>query len=270
MAKEYQSILLEDLRIRWPGFVIRRVALNQHMPRVERLGEHLHRFSQLLVYLRGAGVQHLGGREVRVGRGTVLVVPAGVSHRFEKTRSLRPVCLVLDFEVESLPPWRPFATLGARDLALVERWLLALRELQGGREVSSVQVAAVILRLLARLEAALSVERPVSRGPHAAAVEAAVRRMGWSEVRPGRVAGALGRSLDHLNRQLQAERGVTVGGFLQEMRLARAQELLRETDIGIGAVGDAIGMPDQNYFARWFRKKTGQSPTRWRVAMRPS
>lgn len=51
MPKEFQPILLENLQIRWSGFRIRRIALNQHMPRVERLGEHVHRHSQILLYL---------------------------------------------------------------------------------------------------------------------------------------------------------------------------------------------------------------------------
>ena len=37
MPKEFSPILLENLQIRWSGFRVRRVALNQHMPRVERL-----------------------------------------------------------------------------------------------------------------------------------------------------------------------------------------------------------------------------------------
>ena len=38
MSDEMQPILLEDLKIALPGIVLRRVALNRHMPRVEKLG----------------------------------------------------------------------------------------------------------------------------------------------------------------------------------------------------------------------------------------
>ena len=36
----------------------------------------------------------------------------------------------------------------------------------------------------------------------------------------------------------------------------------------IGDIATLVGMDDQNYFTRWFRKQTGQTPSRWRAAMR--
>jgi AraC family transcriptional regulator, transcriptional activator of pobA len=268
-SKEFQPILLEDLKIRWPGFAIRRVALNQHMPRVEKLGEHVHRFSQILLYLRGTGVQHLGMRSLPVDRGSVLVIPPGQAHRFEKTRAVRPICLAIDFETVEPVTWTGHAVLGARDLALVERWLLSLHEQRGRRDDYSIQTAALILRLLSRLERAVngSDERG-SDGPVAASVRSVATRHGLAALTPGAVATSLGRTLDHLNRQLQAEGGTTVGGVLNRLRLDEATRLLRGSDRGIGEIAAAIGMDDQNYFTRWFRKQTGQTPTRWRAAMR--
>ena len=49
MSKELQSILLEDFEITVPGFRLRRLALNQHMPRVEKLSEHVHDWFQALL-----------------------------------------------------------------------------------------------------------------------------------------------------------------------------------------------------------------------------
>ncbi len=270
MHREFHPILLENLKIRWSGFAIRRVALNQHMPRVERLGEHVHRFAQMLVYLRGSGVQHLGGRSVPVGRGSVLVIPPGQAHRFEKSRPVRPICLAIDFETTEVIPWRESAVLGARDLALVERWLLSLNEQRRRTDAFSIQTAALILRLLACLEGAVSEADTRERGgPVAASVWAVVAQLGLPGLTPGEVAQALARSLDHLNRQLQVEMGTTVGGLLQRMRFEEAARALRETDRPIGEIAAGIGMDDQNYFARWFRQQTGQTPTHWRAAMRP-
>jgi len=270
MAKEFQSVLLEDLKIRWPGFAIRRVALNQHMPRVEKLGEHVHRHSQLLLYLRGAGIQHLAGETVPVGRGSVLVIPPGRPHRFEKTRAVRPICLVIDFETVEPPTWREVGVLGARDLALVERWLVSLHEQHLRADEFSIQTATLILRLVASLETALgSGNHSESVGPFSASVRKVAKREGLAGLTPGKVARSLKRTLDHLNRQLQTEIGTTVGGLLNRLRLEEATRELRTTERSIGEIAAAIGIDDQNYFARWFRKQTGQTPTRWRAAMRP-
>lgn len=270
--KEYQSLLLEDLRIRWPGYAVRRLALNRHMPKVERLGVHSHRHSQILVYLHGAGVQHLGGERVPVERGTVLSISPGMEHRFEKIRSARPVCLVLDLEATEPPLWRTTTTLGERDLAALERWLAGLRSRSrrdGGSADASIETAAGILGLLAMLSRVLAgVEEMRPSGPVAVAVDRLLERSDLRDLSPAWVAGQLGRSLDHLNRRLRAESGTTVGGAIQQARLERSRHLLRTTDEPVGEIAAAVGMPDQNYFARWFRSRTGQTPTHWRAAMR--
>ncbi len=269
MDRPFQPLLLENLRLRWPGFSIRRLALNQHMPRVERLEEHAHRYAQILVYLRGAGLAWLGSRRVPVARGSVLVIPSGLPHHFEKTQRTRPICLVIDFDVEDALPWREVSLLSAHELASVERWLLALHEQGRAVKSAAIQSAALILQLLALLERHLSDRTPShSEGPVTKAVRSLLRHQGLVGWTPGRVAQSLGRSLDHLNRQLRAESGTTLGGLLTTLRLEAATRALRESEQSIGEIASTIGMDDQNYFARWFRQHTGQSPSRWRTAMR--
>jgi len=267
-TREFQPILLEDLRIRWPGFTIRRVALNQHMPRVERLGEHVHRFAQMLLYLRGEGQQHLGGRTLPVGRGTVLVIPPGQPHRFEKTRAVRPICLAIDFETAGPSGWQESATLPPGELARIEHQLVRLHEARRRPDPFSLQSAALVVPLLASLAGAVSGTPPRGGGRVTSQVKSVATRHGFSGLSPGLVAASLGRSLDHLNRRLRAESGITLGGLLNELRLAEATRLLRGSDAEIGTVAEAVGMDDQNYFSRWFRRLTGQTPTRWRSAMR--
>lgn len=269
---EFRPVLLEDLEIRWPGFRIRRVALNQHMPRVERFGEHIHDWYQVLLYLRGSGIQHLGAASVPVARGSLLVIPPGQPHRFEKLTGLRPVCLVLDFESDETLRWRS-SSLATRDLARVERWLVALHQLGPVRSVpgeQAIPVAALLLRLmnLVRSYGTPPVITAIRTGPIEKAVTAVIDRTGLTrDLVPSAVASSLGRSLDHLNRQLRAEAGMTVGDAIQRARRTRCEDLLRHSDWSVGEVGAAVGFDDQNYFARWFRKQTGQSPKRWREVM---
>jgi AraC family L-rhamnose operon transcriptional activator RhaR len=269
MPKEFQPILLENLQIRWSGFRIRRIALNQHMPRVERLSEHVHRYCQALLYLRGSGTQHLGDIAVPVERGSILVIPPGRAHRFEKTRAVRPICLAIDFETVEPVTWREESVLSARDLALVERLLVDLHERHLRPDDFSIQSAALILQILALVQSAVEEHEPRrGHGPVLVSVEKAIVRHGFAGISPGLVADQLGRTLDHLNRQLQDECGMTVGAILSRARLEHCGRLLRTTALTISEIASSIGMDDQNYFARWFRHQTGQTPTRWREAMR--
>ena len=55
--------------------------------------------------------------------------------------------------------------------------------------------------------------------------------------------------------------GRSYGRFIREVRMSRAEELLRSADMSVREVGDAVGYPDQNYFSRLFRSMTGRSPS---------
>jgi AraC family transcriptional regulator, transcriptional activator of pobA len=269
MGREFHPILLENLGIRWSGFRIRRVALNQHMPRVERFSEHVHRYHQVLVYLRGSGVQHLGPEAIPVQRGSVLVIPPGLTHRFEKSRSVRPICLAIDFETPHPVGWHRESVFGARDLAAIERWLVALHSQARLQDPFAIQTAILILRILGRIDLVVGGGRKEERGgPVTASLRKLLERRGIAGITAGQVAVELNRTLDHLNRQLQSETGLSVGRFLSQARLERCCEFLRMGDENIGEIASRVGFDDQNYFTRWFRKQTGQTPTHWRAAMK--
>jgi len=269
MSEELQSILLEDLKITLPGIVLRRIALNRHMPRVEKLSEHVHDFQQILLYLRGEGEQHLDDFVVPVSRGTVLSIPAGRPHRFVKSKAAAPICLAIDFETRNGNDWPDRGNLNRNQLATVESRLFDLNVLQKKKEPSLVAIASRILRILGEIEEALRDESAyLLSGPVYRRVMRVLEQQDLAELSPKSISNELGRSLDHLNRQLGDEVGITVGQALKKMKMERSGKLLRETDASIGEIGSVIGFDDQNYFARWFRKETGQSPTRWREAMR--
>ena len=268
MSKEFQSILLEDLQIRWPGFRIRRVALNQHMPRVERLSEHRHGFAQILLYLRGGGLQHLGDVAITVERGRVLLIPPNTGHRFEKTSHVPPICLALDIDTKEPLSWRTSGVLNSRELSEVERDLVALHGLRKTTDELSIQHATHILQILLRLRDSVVGSAPArTGGPVFSIVSKNISRLGLIGLTPGLVAKEAGRSLDHLNRQLRAECGKTVGELVDQSRITRSGELLRSSNSSIGEIASAVGIDDQNYFSRWFRRQTGQTPSRWREAM---
>ena len=72
-----------------------------------------------------------------------------------------------------------------------------------------------------------------------------------------------GYQRDHLNRLVKKETGLTLGQYRAQLRLAKAKELL-DGGAKIAPTGAAIGLADQGYFARWFRRQTGQTPSAWR------
>ncbi|MEM1442244.1 MAG: helix-turn-helix domain-containing protein [Verrucomicrobiota bacterium] len=267
--KELQSILLENIEISLPGLSVRRVALNQHMPRVEKLSEHCHDYHQWLLYLRGRGEQQIQNRSVEVGRGSVLWIEAGIPHRFIKESEVRPLCLVVDFEATDPGCSSRLGVMSASALADVEKILVEIHEEEQRALTPPLGVAALILQLLSRINDTLTEAKAGSwKGPVVVMIEKIISRSGVETLSPRRIAEACGCTLDHLNRQAKNECGKTVGGLLNESRVKVVTEMLAASSDTIGEIGAKVGMDDQNYFSRWFRKQTGKTPSQWRILHR--
>jgi AraC family L-rhamnose operon transcriptional activator RhaR len=76
------------------------------------------------------------------------------------------------------------------------------------------------------------------------------------------VVSRSGYHRDHLNRLIKKETGLTLGQVRAQKRLVKAKELLSK-GVQVGNAAAMVGMTDQSYFARWFRRQTGQRPSRW-------
>lgn len=61
----------------------------------------------------------------------------------------------------------------------------------------------------------------------------------------------------HLFRQ---ECGVYLSAYVNDLKLAEALDMLRESDNSIGQIAIACGYPDPNHFSTDFKKKYGKTP----------
>jgi len=68
--------------------------------------------------------------------------------------------------------------------------------------------------------------------------------------------------------QFRSATGKSPYAYLLELRLARAKELLRDTDDLVGAVACAVGIDDAARFAHWFTKAAGVAPSVYRARAR--
>ncbi len=80
----------------------------------------------------------------------------------------------------------------------------------------------------------------------------------------GRYAAALGISGVHLNSLCRQLAGASALAIVHERLLLEARRTLSYTQASVGEIADALGFADPAYFARFFRRGTGQSPVNYR------
>ncbi len=59
--------------------------------------------------------------------------------------------------------------------------------------------------------------------------------------------------------------GCGITEYISHCRVSEAKRLLREADDAVSAVAEQVGIPDANYFTRFFKKHTGQTPLQYRA-----
>ena len=68
----------------------------------------------------------------------------------------------------------------------------------------------------------------------------------------------------YLTRLFKEQYGSSIVNYVLSLRISRAKELLRFTDLSIEEIGAQCGISDGNYFSRAFRKIEGISPSEYR------
>ncbi|HSI82287.1 MAG TPA: AraC family transcriptional regulator [Candidatus Methylacidiphilales bacterium] len=67
-----------------------------------------------------------------------------------------------------------------------------------------------------------------------------------------------------LYRAIRRESGMSPKEWRAQQRMSEACRLLKSGTTSVADIAVKIGMPDANYFARFFRKRTGLTPRDWR------
>lgn len=87
---------------------------------------------------------------------------------------------------------------------------------------------------------------------------------------PGSISGyadEIGISENYLSRLVKQSTGRTVMAWVDIVRIQRAKKLLAMTSLSIIDIAASIGMDDQSYFSRLFKKETGVTPSAFRKMM---
>ena len=191
----------------------------------------------------------------RARAGDLFVIPAKTPHGFSVAGHSRPLCLVLDYELEGSSRVRA-AHRTLSPATLNELHTLLSRLPRKGRLTLGdyPAILAVVARLLEH--------SPATPAPAPGLFE----KLRNHVLTPGPlsvIARELGYHPDHLSRKLKRESGLGLQALRDRVRLETAQTALR-SESTIAEAATRAGFDDPNYFARWFRQQTGRTPSAWR------
>jgi AraC family L-rhamnose operon transcriptional activator RhaR len=264
----FPSLVENDADIRLAGLVhIRAFALYRRHPISLEVECDLRRRCHAILYLRGVGNQVIANSDTSVEPGLFVILPAGQPLSFHPTITRMPLCLTVDFDLEETQPRLPVISKITRSELTQTRQQLAylIRLQQQAGVVYRWESSALILHMLIMLLRTAGWVERVPQLPNGRRVSA-MHRMLFTlapETPLRQVVLRSGYQQDHLNRLVKRETGLSLGQFRIQRRLAKAKELLSRGGL-VANVSDAVGLFDQSYFARWFRRQTGMSPTRWK------
>ena len=101
-----------------------------------------------------------------------------------------------------------------------------------------------------------------------AAIPEKFLNMVFDAVRPpvgvAEYAVELGVTPNYLNKTVKQHTHRTAIDWIEIARINLAKQLLKDRSVPIGDVAGLVGLPDQSYFARFFKKKTGLTPSDFR------
>lgn len=93
--------------------------------------------------------------------------------------------------------------------------------------------------------------------------EAVFRHLEKNNFQPapiGEVAKSCRMSVNHFIRMFKAETGETPARFIAGVRMKRAMELMRHSEMNLTGIAMTLGFPDLYSFSKAFKRSTGQTP----------
>lgn len=248
-----------------------------------------HRHDDLEFNLSPGGLDYLvDGREVHIpprtlalfwaarphqlvtdaSRGLVswLTVPLGIVLGWRLPGTVVPRLLAGGF---ALVPAEAGLDLGGR----VGVWAAELAEGGEARRAASAEIEGFVRRAALAASEPGDAESAVSTGgglrPDAAAMAAWISEHASDDVRVDDVARHVHLAPQHAMTVFRRALGITIGEYLAQCRVARAQYLLLTTELAVPDVGHAAGFRSQSQFYARFRERCGEAPAAYRRRLRP-
>jgi AraC family transcriptional activator of pobA len=233
---------------------------------------------QITYWFTGEGRYRIEDRTWNFSAPAISFVPSNVVHGFDVgEQSDAIVVSISDDLLRAMAPQvdlaldAPVLLSGQRDSpAWIRIGILLDMVMQDYREGAAVServlagLVGVVLSLMARLGGNVGFDAASPAVALGLELRRAIDRHYREEWPVGRYVETLATTPHLLDKAARVVFGQTVKDMVLERRLLEAKRLLRFTIRPVEDIGREIGFEDPAYFSRFFRKRTGVSPTDWR------
>jgi AraC-like DNA-binding protein len=243
-------------------------------------------FHDILVVTRGRGSFVLDGVPLRVAPGVALFTLPGQVREWRLPGGLDGACLFFTREFVSetfsdprfldqfayFAPERPSARLLLRPQErrqFLDRFRAMQREIAALRDDAPEALRALLYEALVLLNRCYARRHPRAPTIAPGGIVERFRRLVEKDFkhrhRVADYATELGTSPGHLSALCRKTLRASAGRVIRARLCLEARRLLLYTDLTAAQVGDRLGFDDAAYFARFFRRETGQAPSRFRA-----
>jgi AraC-like DNA-binding protein len=225
--------------------------------------------------INGSALLEYNGNSVSLQKGDIFCLYPHISCKYRTASGKPPLEMVwltmsgpqteAMLEMAGITRQRPYRCKGIN--RSVGNALKQTESFIGGKPGGKLKLNALIHHLFALLEADVPEEAESGNFAEGDWLDWAVRylRLHYTEpLRIEQLAQLVGVHRTHFSHVFAKTIGVSPQKFLLRLRMDRANELLRDTELSIGEIALSVGYPDLYAFSRAYKSHTGHSPTNYR------
>jgi len=284
------TIHLNDISFKQPGFPLG-IFRNCKHPDYPM---HRHDFDELVIILKGTGINTVGKVNYPLRAGDVFLIPKGMSHAYSKMKDLYSFNLVFNMQQLHFKEWAAQSLPGFHALFTVEPSYRGRNAFNSRLHLTQEQFVRIcglaealdqtltekapgfrLIALARFLEIVATLSRYYEEMPHndsrkVVQIANAISYMEThfsEEITAEKLATTAHMSSRNFHRVFVQATGNTPSAHLLRLRIMESQHLLTHTDKSITEVALDCGFSESNYFARAFRRFTGRSPSSFRKAV---
>ncbi|RYE23434.1 MAG: AraC family transcriptional regulator [Sphingobacteriales bacterium] len=280
-----------------PGYDLQGMFMNTYtrflVVPVEEMYKHVHHaippsrsITHILIYLTdGEAFMKIGSDTYTISKGEMLIVPAGQVFSFEDySDSIYNKGFICVFH-EDIFVGKLFKSKVIKDFEFLQVWGNPKIELGETNEVVSAilshlsaefqqqglgRMDIIQSQFMALLCEINAVYKPLSVSKQTAAVglsnkfKELLSKHTYTHHMVSDYAMLLNVSPNHLNKTVKSITGKSPTKWIDEALVLEAKVLLYQTDLSISQVANDVGIADQSYFSRLFKKYEGITPVQFR------